>query len=42
MALELYMVGVIVADMPRAAQFYRRLGVDVPATRRPRSTSRSR
>ena len=30
MALELYMVGVIVEDMPRAAQFYRRLGVDVP------------
>ena len=30
MALELYMVGVIVTDMPRAAQFYRRLGVDVP------------
>ena len=26
------MVGVIVADMPRAAQFYRRLGVDVPAS----------
>ena len=30
MALELYMVGVIVEDMPRAAEFYRRLGVDVP------------
>ena len=24
------MVGVIVEDMPRAAQFYRRLGLDVP------------
>ena len=24
------MVGVIVADMPRAVEFYRRLGVDVP------------
>ena len=30
MGLELYMVGVIVEDMPRAAQFYRRLGLDVP------------
>jgi catechol 2,3-dioxygenase-like lactoylglutathione lyase family enzyme len=30
MALELYMVGVIVEDMHRAAEFYRRLGVDVP------------
>jgi catechol 2,3-dioxygenase-like lactoylglutathione lyase family enzyme len=30
MALELYMVGVIVEDMPRALEFYRRLGVAVP------------
>ncbi len=30
MALELYMVGVIVEDMARAAEFYRRLGVEVP------------
>ena len=30
MGLELYMVGVIVEDMPRAAEFYRRLGLDVP------------
>jgi hypothetical protein len=30
MALELYMVGVIVEDMGRATEFYRRLGVDVP------------
>jgi hypothetical protein len=30
MALELYMVGVIVEDMGRAVEFYRRLGVDVP------------
>ena len=30
MALELYMVGVIVEDMGRAADFYRRLGLDVP------------
>ena len=30
MGLGLYMVGVIVEDMPRAAEFYRRLGVDVP------------
>lgn len=29
MGLELYMVGVIVEDMARAAEFYRRLGVDV-------------
>jgi catechol 2,3-dioxygenase-like lactoylglutathione lyase family enzyme len=32
MALELYMVGVIVEDMPRALEFYRRLGVAVPAS----------
>jgi uncharacterized glyoxalase superfamily protein PhnB len=31
MGLELFMVGVIVEDMHRAAEFYRRLGVDVPA-----------
>jgi uncharacterized glyoxalase superfamily protein PhnB len=30
MALELYMVGVIVEDMPRAVEFYRRLGVALP------------
>ena len=30
MGLELYMVGVIVEDMPRALEFYRRLGLDVP------------
>lgn len=30
MALELYMVGVMVEDMARAVEFYRRLGVDVP------------
>ena len=30
MGLELYMVGVIVEDMPRAVEFYRRLGVDIP------------
>ena len=30
MALELYMVGVVVEDMPRAVEFYRRLGVAVP------------
>jgi hypothetical protein len=28
MGLELYMVGVIVEAMPRAIEFYRRLGVD--------------
>jgi catechol 2,3-dioxygenase-like lactoylglutathione lyase family enzyme len=28
--LELYMVGVIVRDMHRAVEFYRRLGVTVP------------
>lgn len=31
MSLEIYMVGVIVEDMPRAVEFYRRLGVDIPA-----------
>jgi hypothetical protein len=30
MALDLAMVGVIVEDMTRAAEFYRRLGVAVP------------
>ena len=30
MGLELYMVGVIVENMERAVQFYRRLGVDIP------------
>jgi catechol 2,3-dioxygenase-like lactoylglutathione lyase family enzyme len=30
MALELYMVGVIVEDMPRAVEFYRRLGLAIP------------
>jgi predicted lactoylglutathione lyase len=30
MSLELYMVGVIVEDMPRAVEFYRRLGIDIP------------
>ncbi len=30
MALEIYMVGVIVEDMPRALEFYRRLGVAIP------------
>jgi len=30
MALELYMVGVIVEDMGRALEFYRRLGVAIP------------
>jgi hypothetical protein len=29
MGLELYMVGVIVEDMPRAVEFYRRLGVEI-------------
>lgn len=30
MALELYMVGVIVEDMGKAIEFYRRLGVEIP------------
>ena len=30
MALELYMVGVIVSDMGRAVEFYRRLGLEIP------------
>jgi catechol 2,3-dioxygenase-like lactoylglutathione lyase family enzyme len=30
MALELYMLGLIVHDMPRALEFYRRLGLDIP------------
>jgi predicted enzyme related to lactoylglutathione lyase len=31
MGLGLFMVGVIVEEMPRAVEFYRRLGLDVPA-----------
>lgn len=30
MGLELYMVGVIVEDIAKSVEFYRRLGVDVP------------
>lgn len=30
MGLELYMVGVIVEDMAKSVEFYRRLGVDIP------------
>jgi catechol 2,3-dioxygenase-like lactoylglutathione lyase family enzyme len=30
MALELYMLGLIVRDMPAALAFYRRLGLDIP------------
>jgi len=30
MALELYMLGLIVQDMPMALEFYRRLGLDIP------------
>jgi hypothetical protein len=30
MGLEIYMIGVIVEDMLRAVEFYRRLGVDIP------------
>jgi catechol 2,3-dioxygenase-like lactoylglutathione lyase family enzyme len=30
MGLELFMVGVVVEDMQRAVEFYRRLGVEVP------------
>lgn len=29
MGLQLYMVGVVVEDMPRAIEFYRRLGVEI-------------
>src|SRR5437879_2319773 len=30
MALELYMLGLVVHDMPTALEFYRRLGLDIP------------
>jgi catechol 2,3-dioxygenase-like lactoylglutathione lyase family enzyme len=30
MGLEIYMIGTIVEDMPRAIEFYRRLGLDIP------------
>jgi hypothetical protein len=29
MGLELFMVGVVVSDMPRALEFYRRLGIEI-------------
>ena len=31
MGLELFMVGVVVSDIVRALEFYRRLGVEIPA-----------
>ncbi|MEP7292744.1 MAG: VOC family protein [Chloroflexota bacterium] len=31
MGLEIYMVVVIVEEMPRAVEFYRRLGIEIPA-----------
>jgi catechol 2,3-dioxygenase-like lactoylglutathione lyase family enzyme len=31
MALDLYMIGLIVQDMEKAVEFYRRLGLDIPA-----------
>ncbi len=31
MALELFMVGLIVQDMGKSLEFYRRLGLDIPA-----------
>jgi catechol 2,3-dioxygenase-like lactoylglutathione lyase family enzyme len=37
MGLELYMVGLIVRDMPAALAFYRRLGLDIPAGSETRS-----
>jgi catechol 2,3-dioxygenase-like lactoylglutathione lyase family enzyme len=30
MGLELFMVGVVVEDMPQTVEFYRRLGVEIP------------
>jgi catechol 2,3-dioxygenase-like lactoylglutathione lyase family enzyme len=30
MALEIYMIGLIVKDMPAALSFYRRLGLEIP------------
>lgn len=30
MGLELYMVGIVVEDMVKAVEFYRRLGVEIP------------
>lgn len=32
MAIQLYMIGVTVADMEKSRDFYRRLGVDLPTT----------
>lgn len=31
MGLQIYMVGVVVEDMAKSVEFYRRLGVDIPA-----------
>lgn len=30
MSIQLAMVGIVVSDMPRALEFYRRLGLDIP------------
>lgn len=30
MALELYMIGLVVKDMKKSVEFYRRLGMDIP------------
>jgi len=30
MALEIYMIGVITADMGKSLEFYRRLGLEIP------------
>jgi predicted lactoylglutathione lyase len=32
MSLELSMVGLVVRDMPASLEFYRRLGIEIPAT----------
>jgi hypothetical protein len=42
MALELYMVGVIVEDMPRATEFYPGSASTSRTTRTPSTSSRSR
>ena len=31
MSIQLAMVGLVVADMARSLEFYRRLGLDIPA-----------
>ena len=38
MSLNLYMVGVIVEDMAKSVEFYRRLGIEIPEGSKKKAT----